>query len=61
MQLRHKQNDARRGSGIADKDEVRKSFQAAPEKYRKESSYLNVDGVNANAPVATSTGNSPKV
>ena len=58
VQLRHKQDqDVRRGSQ-QDKDEVRKSFQAAPEKYRKESSYLNVDGINnpAAAAVATSTG-----
>ena len=61
MQLRHKQNnDARRGSGVADKDEVRKSFQAAPERYRKESSYINMDRIGTNAPVI-STGNSPKV
>ena len=56
MQLRCKQDeqgDIRRGSQ-QDKDEVRKSFQAAPEKYRKESSYLNADGIN-NTP-ATSTG-----
>ena len=41
-----------------DKDEARKSFQAAPEKYRKESSYLDVDGINAAAPPNVKT---PKV
>merc|ERR1711935_295557 len=51
VQLRHKQVDQdRRGSSanmLIDKDEARKSFQAAPEKYRKESSYLDVDGINS--------------
>ena len=35
---------------LLDKDEARKSIQAAPEKYRKESSYLDVDAINSAAP-----------
>ena len=46
---------------LFDKDEARKSFQAAPEKYRKESSYLDVDGINSAAPTAPSNNNKPKV
>ena len=43
---------------LLDKDEARKSIQAAPEKYRKESSYLDVDGINSAAPSNIKT---PKV
>ena len=43
---------------LLDKDEARKSIQAAPEKYRKESSYLDVDAINSAAPSNIKT---PKV